>query len=433
MNNEEKKLMNFWDLLGMSVGQIIGSGIMVLTGVAIGFTGKGTPWAFIVGGIITILPLLCVAQLGSAIPANGGMYTYVRDLIGPKTGFFYLSLLVAGQLVIAIYALGFAEYLGSLVNINGQLVAAIVMTACFVINLNGVKSAAVVQNLIVIFLLIALATFALFGLPHVTDFGAFFRIKDVMPKGFSGFITASILLRYAMVGAEFTSEFGDDAENPGKNIPKAMVLSVVVVAFFYFLIGVVASGTLPIDQVAFQPLANVALEILPKPLYIFFIIGGAMFALFSSLNAVFAWGTKGLGVAIDDGWLPAFFGKENKKGSKPWLLGIYYVVGMIPIVTKMDLTYVSMLGNGVGMIFGIIPVISLLFLLTKKPEAYENAQFKLPKLVIRTLPIISLLVFSGAIYVSLGDLNTLGWILLATYIIATLLYGYFREKQIKKI
>ena len=108
-NHELKRVLGLGDLMGIGVGQIIGSGIMALTGITIALTGAGTPLAFLVAAVLVICPNLVLAVLGSAVPATGGMYTYVRDYIGPKTGFFYLALLVAGQLVLAMFAVTFAD------------------------------------------------------------------------------------------------------------------------------------------------------------------------------------------------------------------------------------------------------------------------------------------------------------------------------------
>lgn len=82
--NGLKKVLGFWDLMGIGVGQIIGSGIMVLTGICIAITGAGTPFAFLLAAVLVICPNLVLAVLGSAVPATGGMYTYVRDYIGKK-------------------------------------------------------------------------------------------------------------------------------------------------------------------------------------------------------------------------------------------------------------------------------------------------------------------------------------------------------------
>lgn len=428
---DKRKKLGFLDLMSISIGQITGSGIMVLTGVSIGLTGYGTPWAFIVGALITLFPVVCIAALGSAAPSNGGMYTYVRDYIGKKTGLFYVVLLVTGQLVIAVYALSFAEYLSSLVSINIRLVAAAVMTICFVINIIGIRMAAKLQTVLVICLLLALGLFSFYGLPQVTDFKPFFEMKSVMPNGIVQFFVASALLRFAMVGSEYISELGSETKNPGKMIPFVMIFSTLVVALFYFVLGIVAAGVLPINKVAFQPLTLVAKQILPNPIFVFFIIGGALANFFSSLNGVFSWCTRGFAMAIDDGWFPKGLAKKNKTfGTQHYLLLIFYIVGMAPILFDMDITYISMLGNGVGMIFGIIPAFALFFLVKKNPEAYRKAAFKLPVPLTKILPVISLILFSYGSYLSFGDLNRTGWIILFVFLILVIAYANIKGRSI---
>lgn len=163
--NGLKKVLGFWDLMGIGVGQIIGSGIMVLTGICIAITGAGTPFAFLLAAVLVICPNLVLAVLGSAVPATGGMYTYVRDYIGKKAGFFYLALLVAGQLVLAMFAITFAEYACSIIpGLNNTVVAFAILTLCYVMNIFGVDMAAKLQNVLVIVLVVAMGLFVAFGL-----------------------------------------------------------------------------------------------------------------------------------------------------------------------------------------------------------------------------------------------------------------------------
>ena len=159
--NGLKKVLGFWDLMGIGVGQIIGSGIMVLTGICISITGAGTPFAFLLAAVLVFCTNLVLAVLGSAVPATGGMYTYVRDYIGKKAGFFYLALLVAGQLVLAMFAITFAEYACSIIpGLNETVVAFAILTLCFVMNIVGVDMAAKLQNVLVVVLVVAMALFS---------------------------------------------------------------------------------------------------------------------------------------------------------------------------------------------------------------------------------------------------------------------------------
>ncbi|NTV91000.1 MAG: amino acid permease, partial [Clostridiales bacterium] len=332
-----KKKLSFWDCMGFCIGQIIGSGIMVLTGIVIGITGHGTPLCFIGAALVVIFTLVPSAVLASTIPANGGGYTYVKKLIGDKVGFVYLGMFALSQVLIATFCIGFATYVAVLFpTVNLTVIAMGILILAVVINLVGLKTAAVVQNIMVVILLVALALYAAFGLPKV-DWSSFvFTTANIMPNGLVSFLTGIVLLTFATGGAKFIAENGDEVENPSKTLPKAMVVSTIVVAVFYALIGVVASGVLPVDQVAFKSLGDVAKEIFPPAFYFFFIIGGGMFALATTINGTLSWVTRGLQAAAKENWLPKVFEKENKGSTPVALLLCFFVIGSIPILTGMD-------------------------------------------------------------------------------------------------
>ena len=216
--------------MSISLGQIIGTGVVVLTGISISMTGYGAPWAFVLAFAIVAIPTVCIAALGSAVPSTGGNYTYVRDLLGSRTSFLYLALLVAGQVILSSYAIGFAEYGDALFpGINMMLVAALIMVLCFLANLMGIKTAARFQSFMVLFLIVALLVYIVVGLDHVDDFSHYSQKEKVFPSGFGGFFAAAFLLRLSLIGSEFISEFGDEMENPGKMIPLVMGISLLLV------------------------------------------------------------------------------------------------------------------------------------------------------------------------------------------------------------
>lgn len=431
VQGELKKVLGFWDTMGIALGQIIGSGIMVLTGICIEITGHGTPFAFIVAALLVIFPIVSLATIGSAVPATGGMYTYVRDYIGKRTGFFYLSLLVMGQIVLAMFAIGFADYACQLIpSVNHTLVALAILTICYIANMIGIKTAAVVQNFMIVALLAALSIFIAFGMIKV-DFSVFTAPGAIMPNGFMAFMTGAALLTFATSGAEFISELGGEMKNPGRDMPRVMIISTLIVAVFYGFIGTVACGVLPIEQVAGKTLADVANAIFPKWLAVFFIIGGGMFAIATTLNATFSWCTKGLFVACQDGWLPKGLGAVNKRFGTPHiLLTVFYIIGLVPILTGVSTRYIAMLGNGVSLIYVLFPIIACMLLPAKNPEAYEKAIFKLPRWAMVVCPALALMLQGFAAYLSIGDLDSTGWLLLASYCALVWIYIFFRSKKV---
>ncbi|MCC3860597.1 APC family permease [Pseudemcibacter aquimaris] len=431
MSAENKKLLGFWDLMSISLGQIIGTGVVVLTGISISMTGYGAPWAFILALLIVAMPTICIAALGSAVPSTGGNYTYVRDMLGARTSFLYLSLLIAGQVILASFAIGFAEYAEALFpDINLTMTAAIIMVLCYLANLMGIKTAARFQSIMVLVLVGSLVFYILSGFAHIEDYSHYGDMSKVLPNGFGGFFAAAFLLRLSLIGSEFVSEFGGEMENPGKLIPLVMGLSLLLVVVLYICIAIVATGVLPLEQVIGENLAATAKVVFSPAVYYAFIGGGIMVSLVTSLNAIFAWCTRGLYMATEDGWLPSKLATKNRFGTPYIYLTLFFIVGITPILTGLSLEYVAILGNAVGAIFGLFPVFALYNLASRKPEAYANAPFKLPLWATKVFPLASVVIYGYGIYSSWDFIGNTGWLMLAGYAILICGYIYFRAPHV---
>lgn len=423
-----KKLLGFWDMMSISLGQIIGTGVVVLTGISISMTGYGAPWAFILAFAIVAIPTICIAALGSAVPNTGGNYTYVRDMLGSRTSFLYLSLLVAGQVILASYAIGFAEYAEALFpGINMTFAAAAIMVLCFIANLLGIKTAARFQSVMVLVLVASLIFYIISGLGHINDYSHYTNSENIFPNGFGGFFAAAFLLRLSLIGSEFVSEFGGEMENPGKTIPRVMGLSLLLVVLLYIGIATVATGVLPLDQVQGENLAATAKVVFTPTVYYAFIGGGILVSLVTSLNAIFAWCTRGLYMATEDGWLPKNLAVKNRFGTPYIFLTLFFVVGIAPILSGLSLEYVSILANAVGAIFGLFPVFALYNLTTRNPEAYANAPFKLPVWATRAFPLAAVVIYGYGIYSSWDFIGNTGWYSLLAYTALIMVYIYFRS------
>ncbi|MBT5185182.1 MAG: amino acid permease, partial [Kordiimonadaceae bacterium] len=158
--------------------------------------------------------------------------------------------------------------------------------------------------------------------------------------------------------------------------------------------------------------------------------GGIMVSLVTSLNAIFAWCTRGLYMAAEDGWLPKGLAVKNKFGTPYIFLTLFFLVGIAPILTGLSLSYVSILANAVGAIFGLFPVFALYNLSAQNPEAYAKAPFKLPVWATKTLPITAVLIYGYGIYSSWDFIGNTGWLTLAGYIGVVLVYIHFRSPHV---
>ena len=427
-----RKKLNFMDCMGMATGQIIGSGIMVLTGIVIGMTGHGTPYAFILGALLAILTCVPYIILTATIPASGAGYTYIKRLMGDKAGFMYIGMFVLSQVLIATFAKGFASYFCSIFpQFNEMLVAMLALTVCTIVNIVGLKTTAIVQNLMVTFLLVSLFLFIGFGLPKVDWSTLAISAANTMPNGPMNFFTGVALLSFACGGAKFIGENADDIENPAHTIPKVIVLSTSIVAVFYALIGIVASGVLPVEDVAFENLTLVAKEIFPTWLYLFFVFGGAVFALLTTLNGTLSWVTRGLQAAARDGWLPEKVAEENKAGTPVILLMVFYAMGAIPILTGMDLTLISNMGVGTDMLSEFMVLLACWKLPDVLPEEFAKSSFAMKKSTLHTILIFigALMLFSS--YVNLSDLTVPAAIACVIFIGVLFVYMQFRNKHVQ--
>ena len=380
------------ELMGIAIGQIIGAGIMSMMGVAIAMTGRSANLAFMLSAVFTMCTFFPSIFITSCIRMRGGMYTQFAIFAGDKWAGYYSVVYFITNMSLAMYALSFAQYALALLPTGGsqKVIALVVGTLFFVLNYFGVDLMAKIQNLLVVVLVLSLTMFAVFGLPSV-DFANYFSNADglFLSDGISGFLTAVAYLGFATGGATVILGVSAECKNPTKDIPFVIVTSTIGVAILYGLVATAASGVLPVAEVANQPLTLVAAEILPKPLYIFFIVGGAMFALATTLNSQIMSCTKPVMQSCEDGWFPHSLAALSKYKT-PWkILIIYYVILVVPIILELEIAQISSIVQILGYINNLVFTITAMKLPKMFPEAWEKSQFHVPTPVFNTLMIIT--------------------------------------------
>ncbi len=430
---ELKRSLTFWDVFAIAMGQVIGSGIMVLIGIGIGFTAYAIPFAFILSAMLSIIKQLPIAFMGSAMPATGGLYVYCKRVLGPQVGFFYLAILTFTHILIALFALGFSQYaIALLPQLNPNLTAIGIMLLFYVVNLFGVKQAAAVQKVMIVFLLCGLSSLIFFGILEV-DYNNFTEPEKLLPQGWYGFGLACVVLSFSTGGAQYVSELGGEMKNPQHDLPRAIIYSTAIAAVFFALVSIVAVGILPIEQTAGKPLSEVAKAILPPSIYVAFIVGAGLFALATSINSTFSWATKSLLIACDDGWLPSRLAKVNKRFNTPHiLLTIILIFGLTPIVAGKDLRYIIMLGGGLVFIYDLIPLIAAYRFSKELPEVFKNASMRLSEKSVKIISATGVLILIGQGTLSFSDIDQSGWLLVILYILFVMIYIKFRRPYIKK-
>ena len=380
------------ELMGIAIGQIIGAGIMSMMGVAIAMTGRSANLAFMLSPVFTMCTFFPSIFITSCIRMRGGMYTQMAIFAGDKFAGYYSVVYFITNMSLAMYALSFAEYALALLPSGGseKVIALIVGTAFFVLNYFGVDLMAKIQNLLVIVLVLSLAMFAVFGLPSV-DLANYFSNADglVLTDGITGFLTATAYLGFATGGATVILGVSAECKNPTKDIPFVIIVSTCAVAVLYGFVATVASGVLPTEQVMNQPLTLVAQQILPTPLYILFIVGGAMFALATTLNSQIMSCTKPVMQSCEDGWFPTSLAALSKFKTPYKILIIYYIILVVPILLDLEIAQISSIVQILGYINNLIFTITAMKLPKMFPEAWEKSAFRVPTPVFYALMIIA--------------------------------------------
>lgn len=425
-----KRNLTFTNLMAIAIGQIIGAGIMTMTGTAIGMTGTGVALAFMVSPILTLITDFPQAILGACAPVTGGPYKYITRLIGKKTGFLYITLFIITSSTLSLYALSFSSYFVSIfTGLNEIFIAATILTVLFIVNIVGTKQAAIVNTLICVVMIGAILAFAAFGLPKA-DYPYIFESSNLFMYGKMNFLSALALLSFATGGASVIAQLGGEAKNPSRDIPLVMIVSTLIVGLMYVGVALVATGVLPIDVVADQNLTLVAREILPTPIYYVFVIGAALGATSSTLNAQLSWVSKPIVVACDDGMLPRSLASVNLNGI-PWkILTIFYVLGMLPILTGFDISFISKLSTAISLLTKVITVLALYRLADKYPKKVAESKLKVPVKWFKPWSIIATIVSIILAYSLIWNMDISSKILVLVLIVASVLYSFVGLKNV---
>jgi len=242
--NELRRSLGFTDLMLITIGTVIGSGIYLVPSLVLrqtaGHTGLAfTVWA--VAGFLSLLGALTYAELGAMKPEAGGLYAYLRDAFGPLPAFLYgwASFLVIASGSIAALAVAFANYLSPLLpfRVPGPIISLVVILVVALINIRGTRGSATVQNWTtgakfgVLFLLSAVLTLRGTG-------GAGLPTAPIeVPNGSlaAGFGAAMIGVLWAYEGWQYVTFSAGEAKDPQRTFPRAISIATFLLIVLYLM------------------------------------------------------------------------------------------------------------------------------------------------------------------------------------------------------
>lgn len=318
-------------------GITIGAGIYVLIGAVAGHAGAYAPWSFVLAAVVMAFTVASYTELSTRFPVSAGEAVYVRaafqsSLLSTLTGLLTVAIGVVSSSAVALGSVGYIQQFVDLP--QGVIVVAVVALLGAVaawgilesVVLAGVFTIIEVGGLLAIIVLAAYG-----GLPIVS------ALAQPLPVDFgvlSGIALGSLLAFFAFVGFEDLANVVEEAKAPRRDIPRAMVLTLVISTVLYVAVAAVAINAVPIASLASSP----------APLSLVFRqVAGvspatiSAIAIVATLNTILAQMTMAARVIYgmaQQGDLPGFLGRVHPRTATP-LIATALIAAMVIVLALM--------------------------------------------------------------------------------------------------
>lgn len=278
---------------------------------------------------------------------------------------------------IPLYSIACARYIQAIVpGLSETAFAAGLITFFCVINVIGIRPAARLQAVMVLVLLSALLFFSIKGLAAPDPE----RFDQMFQKGAGNLFLGMALLTFTYLGSNGIIELGQEIRAPGKVIPRAYFIAFPIITVIYLLVALAVVNAVSWQSLADvrEPLIEIGKITMGRAGMIYFVLGGAVLALATTLNGLFIMATKSLMAITDDGLLPKGLGRINKRfGTAHRLFLAIWVASMVGVFSGMALETFACYAALGGIIIFIPVLMASLALPRLYPEQYRNSVFKL--------------------------------------------------------
>jgi APA family basic amino acid/polyamine antiporter len=253
------------DLTALGIGAIIGTGIFVIIGEGIADAGPSIVLSFALAGVTCLFSALSYGELASTIPVSGSAYTYGYATLGELVAWIIgWDLILEYGVAVAAVAVGWGGYLQSLLDslfginlpdsIAGppgeggtvNLPAVFLVLAVAALLIYGVRESARTNTVMVFVKVGILIFFILVGFANIDGD----NFSPWAPNGVGGTVDAAALIFFAYIGFDAVSTSGEEASNPQRDLPIAILGSLLIATLIYILVAIVAVGLAPADRLA---------------------------------------------------------------------------------------------------------------------------------------------------------------------------------------
>ena len=435
MEKSRRGKIGILSMILLGFNSIVGTGIFLLPNKAMKLMGTASLGVILFDALLAISIALCFAEAGSMFNKGGGPYLYTKKAFGDFPA-FEVGIMTYAVCIIAAasMAVGFATALSvfwpaAAHGMTKDIIVVSVIVVLTIINLLGVNFTKIILNVATVGKLVPLILFIAVGIFFIK--GANFT--PVLPHGVytpGNFGAAALLIFFAFTGFESLALGAEDMENPQKNIPKAIIIVMIIVAAVYMLIQIVSIGILG------QGLASDLTPVSTATTQIVGSFGGDFVSLgilvsIIGINVAQSFYTPRIAASLaNDGLLPKSMGKLSKR-NVPYIGIIVSAIIAIPIALSGSFTELAVISS-ISRFAQYLPTCLSILVLRRKKE--YTGTFRMP-----FGPVIPIVAAVVSIWLVLqSSLKNIAWGL-GALVIAVPLYFLMRylngkeKKEEKKI
>ena len=438
--HELKRAVGPLSLTALGVGAIIGTGIFVVVGEGLERAGPAVIISFVLAALTCLFSALSYAELASSIPVAGSAYTYAYASLGEIVAWIIgWDLILEYGVSVAAIAVGWGanfnafldttfgialpeRFTTSLDEGGINIPAVVIVLAITALLIRGVKETATLNNIMVV---VKLGVLALFIALAFSAFNAD-NLRPFSPHGTDGILSAAAIIFFAYIGFDAVATGSEEARNPRRDLPVAIIGSLLICTLIYVLVSVGAVGALPAAQLAESdaPLSE-ALEAgaglgWAAALTAF----GALVAITSVLLVILYGQTRIFFAMARDGLVPESWADVSARTQTPVKLTIGFGIFAALVAALVPLGAIVEMVN-IGTLFAFILVNAGVMILRKtRPDMPRPFKVPVPYIWCPIGIVLCIYLVSGlplATYI-----RFVGWLLagLAIYLV----YGYSHSR-----
>ena len=376
----------------ISVGATLGTGILVILGESVPLAGPAIWISFAIAGLAALLSAVSYAEMAGMVPAAGSSYSYTYATMGEGMAWICGWCLVLEYAVsVAAVAVGAGQYVNEALAVFGlalpdaisqppgdggvlNVPAIVIVVLATALLVRGARESAWINTAIVV---VKVGILVFFCAVAFTAFNAA-HFEPLLPMGAAGVSAAASRVFFSYIGFDAASTAGEEARNPKRDLPRAILLSMLIVTTIYVLVAVAAIGARPwgwFDGTE-AALVKILEETTGQPWIALVFAVGAVLAIVSIVLTVLYGQTRILLSMARDGMVPKIFGRVSPRTGTPvagtLIVGtaVALTAGLVPLGALADAT-------SIGTLFAFALVnVAVIYLRRHRPELTRS--FRVP-------------------------------------------------------